>query len=154
MTSPYEGNDIFIFSLQRIKRLKDISAVLSSQRSRKITQRGRLSILCFTKKKSVCQPRISISSMTVSLPKSSPMLICWLTKSTLISLLCRQNTITVPHRFVFDSQKACLLFVHEQLPAILTSPPCVLLKVFSQSKPHPFPCLDQIIHRILLLIFR
>ena len=145
---------MFIFSLQRIKRLLDISAVLSSQRNRKITQRGRLSILCFTKKKSVCQPGIFISNTTVSLPKSSPMLICWLTMSTSIFLLCRQNTITVTHGSFLTAKKACLLFVHEQLPAFLTPPPRVRRRAFSPPKPHPFPYLDQMIHRILLLIFK
>ena len=99
---------MFIFSLQRIKTPIDIFVVPFSQRSRKITQKGRLSILCCIKKKSACQPGISISNMTISLQKSSPMLICWLAMSTSSFLLCRLNTIIIPHWFVSDNQKSLL----------------------------------------------
>lgn len=52
LTSPYEGNDVYIF-LAKKNDTDRYFAVLFFQKSRKITQKGRLSIPCFIKKKSV-----------------------------------------------------------------------------------------------------
>ena len=71
---------------------------------------------------------------------------------TVTSNRSRQNTITVPHRFVSDSHKSLLIICPQTAACHLAPPPCVLHKIFSPSKPHRFPCPDQIIHRILMLI--